>query len=58
LVYLLLAPFVVLLGVLALGVLFDRWYKDPLLILEYSAYAYLVLLGIRLLPWLISGLGR
>ena len=35
-VFLLLAPFMVLAGILIYGILFDRWFKDPELILKAS----------------------
>ena len=58
LTYLFLAPFLVLLGILANGVLFDKWYKDPILILEYSGIAYGAILVLRLFGWAIRALSR
>ncbi|MCG8305818.1 MAG: hypothetical protein MI975_00405 [Cytophagales bacterium] len=58
LTYLFLAPFLVLLGILFYGILFDKWYKDPLLILEYSAIAYGTILILRVLGWAIRALSR
>ncbi|MCK5206443.1 MAG: hypothetical protein KAQ79_00435 [Cyclobacteriaceae bacterium] len=58
LTYIFLAPFLVLIGILGYGILFDKWYKDPILILEYSAIAYGVLLGLRLISWSIRSLSR
>ena len=56
--YLFLAPFLVLIGVLGYGILFDKWHKDPLLILEYSAIAYGVIMALRLISWAIQSLSR
>jgi len=58
LTYIFLAPFLVLLGILAYGILFDRWYKDPIVILEYSAIAYGAILLLRLFGWAIKALSR
>jgi hypothetical protein len=57
-VYLLLAPFMVLAGILIYGILFDRWFKDPELILKASLVAYLVILAFRFLQWVTRVLGR
>ena len=57
LVMLLLAPFMVLAGILIYGVLFDRWFKDPELILKASLVAYLVILAFRFLQWITRKLG-
>lgn len=54
--YLFLAPFLVLIGILGYGILFDKWFKDPMLILEYSAIAYGVILVLRLFSWAIRAL--
>ncbi len=56
LVYILLAPFLVLIGVLAYGILLDHWYRDPMIILQASGYAYLGILGLRLIFWVINKL--
>ena len=48
LTYLFLAPLLVLAGVLLAGIMFDNWYKDPMLILKTSGISYLVLLFLRL----------
>jgi len=58
LTYLFLAPLLVLIGVLGYGVLFDRWFKEPFLILEYSAMTYGALLVLRLFSWAIRALSR
>ena len=58
LTYLFLAPFLVLIGILGYGILFDRWYKDPMMILQYSAIAYGVILVLRFFAWAIRGLSR
>ena len=54
--YLFLAPFLVLIGILGYGILFDKWFKDPMIILEYSAIAYGVILVLRLSSWAIRAL--
>ena len=51
--YLLLAPFLVLLGILLYGVLLDSWYKDPIIVLKASLVAYGVILVLRLLGWVL-----
>lgn len=56
LTYLFLAPFLVLIGILGYGILFDKWFKDPMIILEYSAIAYGVILALRLFSWVIRAL--
>jgi hypothetical protein len=56
LTYLFLAPFLVLIGVLGYGILFDRWIKEPMLILEYSAIAYGAILVLRFFNWAIRAL--
>lgn len=56
--YLFLAPFLILIGILGYGILFDKWYKDPLLILEYAAIAYGVILVLRLFSWAIRSFSR
>jgi uncharacterized membrane protein len=58
LTYLFLAPFLVLVGILVYGILFDKWNKDPKLILEYSILTYGVLLVLRLLGWAYRTLSR
>jgi hypothetical protein len=49
--YLLLAPFLVLIGVVGYGILFDKWHRDPLEILEYSGLVYAILIVYRFLGW-------
>lgn len=56
--YLLVAPLLVLVGILSYGILFDKWYKEPMLILEFSGYAYGALLVLRFLNWAIKALSR
>lgn len=56
--YLFLAPFLILIGILGYGILFDKWYKDPLLILEYAAITYGVILVLRLFRWAIRSFSR
>ena len=56
LTYLFLAPFLVLLGILGYGILFDIWYKEPKLILEYSGITYGAIMIIRFLRWAIRAL--
>jgi hypothetical protein len=56
--YLLLSPFLVLLGILAYGILFDQWYKDPLLILQYSGMTYGAILVLRFFQWIIKGFSK
>ena len=51
--YLLLAPFLVLLGILIYGVLFDTWFKDPIIVLKASLIAYGVIILLRLLGWML-----
>ena len=58
LTFLFLAPFLVLIGILGYGILFDKWFKDPMLILEYSAIAYGAILVFRLFNWAIRALSR
>lgn len=58
LTYIFLAPFLVLLGILSYGILFDKWHKDPTLILEYSAIAYAAILVLRFFGWAIRALSR
>jgi hypothetical protein len=58
LTFLLLAPFLVLLGVLGYGILFDQWFKDPMIILEYSAIVYGGILILRLFGWAIRVLSN
>ncbi len=58
LTYLFLAPFLVLIGVLGYGILFDRWYKDPMLILQASGIAYGAILVLRFFSWAIRALSR
>ena len=58
LTYLFLAPFFVLIGILGYGILFDKWIKEPVLILEYSAIAYGVILALRLFSWAIRALSK
>lgn len=54
--YLLLAPFLVLLGILIYGVLFDTWFKDILVILKASLIVYGAIIGLRLLGWMLKSL--
>ena len=56
--YLLLAPFMVLVGILVYGILFDKWYKEPMLILEFSGFAYAAILVTRLFGWVIRALAK
>ena len=56
LTYLFLSPFLVLIGILGYGILFDKWFKDPMIILEYSAIVYGVILVLRLFSWAIRAL--
>lgn len=58
LTYLLLAPFLVLVGILLYGILFDKWYKDPMMILEFSGMAYGAILFLRISKWVIQALSR
>jgi hypothetical protein len=58
LTFVFLAPFFVLLGILGYGILFDKWYKDPMIILEYSAITYGAILILRLFSWAIRALSR
>ncbi len=58
LTYLFLAPFLVLIGVLGYGILFDRWYKDPMIILQASGVAYGVILILRFFSWAIRALSK
>ena len=58
LTYLFLAPFLILIGVLAYGILFDRWFKDPILILEYSGIAYAAIIVLRFFSWAIRALAK
>ncbi len=58
LTYLFIAPFLVLLGVLGYGILFDKWYKDPMLILQFSGYAYGAILVLRFFSWVIRALSK
>ena len=58
LTYLFLAPFLVLLGILSYGILFDKWHKDPLLILKYSAAAYGVIMALRAFRWIIGSFSK
>jgi hypothetical protein len=54
--YIFLAPLLVLLGILTYGILFDRWYKDPMMVLEFSGIAYGAILIIRVFQWIIKGI--
>ncbi len=54
LLYLALAPFLVLLGILIYGVLFNEWHKDIILILRLSAMTYLVIVLLRVVKWIIK----
>lgn len=56
--YLLLSPFLVLIGILAYGILFDKWYKDPMLILQYSGMTYGAILVLRFFQWIIRGFSK
>lgn len=50
--FLFLAPTLVLLGVVLVGILYDKWYSDPYEILMTSGALYLVIQFIRLIYWL------
>jgi len=52
LMYLLLAPLMVMVGVLLLGVLFDDWHKDVDLLIKSSGMAYVAILFLRLFMWI------
>lgn len=52
LIYLFLAPLLVCTGVLLFGVLFDQWYKEPLMLLKFSGIAYAGLLFLRFFFWI------
>lgn len=52
LMYLLLAPLVVMVGVILMGVLFDEWYKDMMLLLKAAGIAYACILFLRLFMWI------
>jgi hypothetical protein len=56
--YLFLAPFFVLIGVVGYGILFDKWHKDPMLLLQYSGMAYGAILVLRFISWTIRALSR
>ncbi len=56
--FLFLAPFLVLLGVLGYGILFDIWHKDPQLILKYSGIAFAVIIVLRFFNWVIRSLSK
>lgn len=58
LTYLFLAPFLVLLGILIAGILFDNWHKEPRMILEYSSITYGVIMVLRAFSWVIRSLSR
>jgi len=49
LLYIALAPLLVLLSILMYGVLLDQWHKDPMLILKSSGIAYGGILIIRII---------
>ncbi len=51
--YMFLAPFLVLLGILAYGILFDKWFKDPMFILQASGFCYAAIILIRIFRWII-----
>ena len=51
-----LAPLLVLIGILLYGILFDQWFKDPMMILEFSGLAYAAILVLRILRWIIKAL--
>ncbi len=50
--FLFLAPTLVLLGVVAIGIFFDTWYNDPYEISLASGTLYLVMILIRTVTWL------
>jgi len=52
LAFLLLAPTLVMIGIVLYGILFDSWYKDAYNILLASGALYLVILLIRLITWI------
>lgn len=58
LTFLFLAPFVVLTGIVVSGVLFDRWYKDPVVILKYAAITYAAIICLRIFTWLVRSWSR
>jgi|GEM_PF-2417730 len=58
LTYLFLAPLLVLTGILLFGVLFETWYKDPIIILKISGIAYAGLLFLRLFFWIYRQFSR
>ena len=51
LAYLLLAPVLVMIGIVLYGIFFDSWYKDAYDILLTSGALYLVIVFIRLITW-------
>jgi hypothetical protein len=54
--YLLLAPFLTLLGVLIYGILFNIWQKEPLVLLKFSGLTYGAIVVLRFFQWVIKGL--
>ncbi len=54
LLYVALAPLLVLLGILMYGVLLDQWHKDPMLILKLSGVIYGGILIIRIIKWIVG----
>jgi len=54
LLYVALAPLLVLVGILIYGVLLDQWYKDPVLILNASGVVYGVILILRIIRWIVG----
>ncbi len=54
LLYLALAPLLVLLGILIYGILFNEWQKDIILILRLSGMTYLVIVLLRIIRWIIN----
>ncbi len=57
LIYVFLAPLLVMIGVLLFGVLFETWYKDPVFILKASGIAYAGLLFLRMFFWIYRQFG-
>jgi hypothetical protein len=50
--FLFLAPSLVMLGVVIIGIFFDTWYNDPYEIFMTSGALYLTILFIRAVSWL------
>ncbi len=54
LLYIALAPLLVLLGILIYGILFNDWQKDIILILRLSGMTYVAIVLLRILKWIIN----